>query len=115
MRLAGKRALVTGSSQGIGEAVAVRFAEEGADVIVNYHTHPEGAQQVVDRIKKLGRRSVAIQANLSRVAETTNLITQGVQQLGGLDLLVNNAGVEKNASFWDVTEADYDLVLGVNL
>ena len=115
MRLAGKTALVTGSSQGVGEAVALRLAEEGADVIVHYRSHPEGAQSVVERIAKLGRRTVAIQADLSRVTEVQRLIEDGVTQLGPLDILVNNAGVEKRADFWDFSEADYDFVMDVNL
>jgi glucose 1-dehydrogenase len=115
MKLEGKTALVTGSSQGIGQAVAVRLAEEGADVIVNYNTHPEGANEAVEQIKKLGRRSVAIKADLGRVSEIEQLIQQGIQQLGKIDILVNNAGIEKNASFWDATEADYDLVVNVNM
>jgi glucose 1-dehydrogenase len=115
MRLTGKTALVTGSSQGIGEAVALRLASEGADVVVHYRSHPEGAQVVADRIAKLGRRTVAIQADLSRVAEAQRLITDSVTRLGPLDILVNNAGVEKHADFWDVSEADYDFVMDVNL
>ena len=115
MRLAGKTALVTGSSQGIGEAVALRLAEEGADVVVHYRSHPEGAQGVVERIATLGRRTVAIQADLGRVAEVQRLVTDGLKQLGALDILVNNAGVEKHADFWDVSEADYDFVMNVNL
>ena len=115
MRLAGKTALVTGSSQGVGEAVALRLAEEGADVIVHYRSHPEGAQSVVERIAKLGRRTVAIQADLSRVTEVQRLIEDGVTQLGPLDIRVNNAGVEKRADFWDFSEADYDFVMDVNL
>src|SRR5437868_1038652 len=97
LRLSGKAVLVTGSSQGIGEAVAKRLAQEGADVVVNYHTHPEGAEQVVEHIRGMGRRTVAIQADLSRLSEVQNLIAQGIRELGRLDILVNNAGVEKNA------------------
>ena len=115
LRLEGKAVLVTGSSQGIGEAVAMRLAEEGADVIVNYHTHPEGADQVVERIRGLGRKSVAIQADLSHLPDMKGLVDQSVRALGRLDILVNNAGVEKNADFWNVTEADFDLVMNVNL
>jgi glucose 1-dehydrogenase len=113
--VAGKSILVTGSSQGIGAAVAERFAEEGADVVVNYHTHPEGAQEVVNRVRAFGRNSVAIQADLSQVSEIQRLVQESVRALGKLDVLVNNAGVEKNADFWSVTESDYDLVLNVNL
>ena len=115
MRLAGKTALVTGSSQGIGEAVALRLAAEGVDVVVHFRSHPEGAQGVVERIAKLGRRTVAIQADLRRVAEAQRLITDSVTRLGSLDILVNNAGVEKHEDFWDVSEADYDFVMDVNL
>jgi len=115
LRLAGKTALVTGSSQGIGEAVALRLAEEGADIVVNYHTHPEGAERVVESIRGMGRKVVALRADLGQLADVQALIQQGVRALGRLDILVNNAGVEKNADFWKVTEADYDLVMNVNL
>ena len=70
---------------------------------------------MVERIAKLGRRTVAIQADLSRVTEVQRLIADGVTQLGPLDILVNNAGVEKRADFWDFSEADYDFVMDVNL
>jgi glucose 1-dehydrogenase len=115
LKLEGRSALVTGSSQGIGEAVAVRLAEEGADVIVNYHTHPEAADQVVQRIRALGRHSVALQADLSNLQEVQALLQQSIRELGKLDILVNNAGVEKHADFWDVSEADYNLVMNVDL
>lgn len=115
MRLEGKTALVTGSSQGIGEAVALRLADEGADVAAHYRSHPEGAQAVVERIAKLGRRTAAIQADLSRVTEVRRLVADAVTRLGPLDILVNNAGVEKRADFWDVSETDYDFVMDVNL
>jgi glucose 1-dehydrogenase len=115
MKLAGKVALVTGSSQGIGAAVAVRLAQEGADVVINYRSHPETAEEVKKQIEALGRRSVAIQADLSQVAAINKLIADSVDGLGQLDILVNNAGVEKNASFWEATETDYDFVLNTNL
>jgi glucose 1-dehydrogenase len=115
MKLTGKRALVTGSNQGIGQAIAVRLAEEGADVVIDYVTHPETADETVATIQKLGRRSMAIQGDLGQVADVQRLIQKAVEEFGGLDILVNNAGVEKNAPFWEVSEADYDLVLGINL
>ena len=115
MKLTGKKALVTGSNQGIGQAIALRLAEEGADLIIDYVTHPETAEETVQSIRKLGRRAVAVQGDISKVADTQRMIAESVQALGGLDILVNNAGVEKHASFWDVTEADYDLVLDINL
>src|SRR3954466_8865415 len=115
MRLEGKKALVTGSSQGIGEAVAIRFAEEGADVIVNYRTHPEGAKRTVEAVQRFGRKSTAIYADLSKTADVQKLVEESIRELGHLDILVNNAGVEKNSPFWEVTEEDYDTVLDVNL
>lgn len=115
MKLAGKVALVTGSSQGIGADIALRLATEGADIVVNYHSHPEEADAVKAKILALGRRAVAIGADLGTVPGAYKLIADGVAGLGQIDILVNNAGVEKHASFWDVTEHDYDLVLATNL
>ena len=115
MKLTGKTAVVTGSSQGIGEAVAIRLAEEGADVVVNYHSHPESANRVVETIRKSGRECVAVGADLGNVEEVRRLIQDSVRQLGPLDILINNAGMELNADFWKVTENDYNRVLGVNL
>jgi glucose 1-dehydrogenase len=115
MKLLGKKALVTGSNQGIGQAIAIRLAEEGADVVIDYVTHPETADETVQGVLKLGRKAVAIRGDLSNVADTQQMVRESAEALGGLDILVNNAGVEKNASFWEVTEADYDLVLNINL
>ena len=115
MKLAGKIALVTGSSQGIGEGIAIRLAEEGADVIINYRSHPEGAAAAVAKVERTGRRGFAIQADLSRLGEIRRLVDESIAHFGRLDILVNNAGIEKNASFLEVTEEDYDRVLDVNL
>jgi glucose 1-dehydrogenase len=115
MKLIGNKALVTGSNQGIGQAIAIRLAEEGADVVIDYVTHPDTASDTVQSVLKLGRRAVAIQGDISKVADTQRMVDESVKALGGLDILVNNAGVEKHASFWEVTEADYDLVLNINL
>ncbi len=115
MDLQGTTALVTGASQGIGEAIAVRLAEAGADVVVNYHSHPEGADEVVRRVEGFGRRALAVRADVGRTSEVGQLVEAGVRHFGHLDVLVNNAGVEKRADFWDVTEEDYDRVLDVNL
>ena len=115
MRLDGRKALVTGSSQGIGQAIALRLAKEGADVVVNYRTHPETADQTVRDIKKMGRRAVAIQADVSKVKDAQALIVKSIEALGELNTLVNNAGIEKSASFVETSESDYDRVLGVNL
>ena len=115
MKLIGKKALVTGSNQGIGQAIALRLAEEGADLVIDYVTHPETAAETVQRVQALGRRAVSVKGDIGNVTDTQRMVGESVEALGGLDILVNNAGVEKNAPFWEVTEADYDLVLGINL
>jgi glucose 1-dehydrogenase len=115
MRLAGKKALVTGSSKGIGRGIAVRLAQEGADVAINYNTDPKGAQEALAEVQALGRQGVVLAGNLGRVDEVRELVARSEAALGGLDILVNNAGIEKHAAFEDVTEADFDAVLNVNL
>ena len=114
-RLKDRIAVVTGSSSGIGQGIAVRFAQEGARVVVNYMGHPEGADQTVDAIQKAGGHAVVCQADVTRMEHVHKLIDAAWQTYGGCDILVNNAGMEKEANFWEVTEADYDKVLAVNL
>ena len=115
MRLNGKHALVTGSDQGIGQAIAIRLAEEGADVVVNYRKNRDGAEDTRGRIEKMGCRAVSIQADVGQASEARRLVKDAVTGLGSLDILVNNAGIEKNAAFVDVTEEDYRAVIEVNL
>ena len=114
-RLQGRKALVTGSSKGIGRGIAIRLAQEGADVVINYHSDPRGAEEALAEVHALGRRGAVIRANLGSVSEVRDLVAQSAAALGGLDVLVNNAGIEKHAAFWDVTESDFDAVVGVNL
>ena len=114
-RLAGKVAVVTGSGSGIGQAIAERLAAEGATLVIDYRNHVEQAQATEAAIAAVGGKSILVQADISVLADGTNLIEQAWQQLGACDILVNNAGIEKAASFTDVTEADYDAVLNVNL
>ena len=114
-RLAGKVAIITGSGSGIGQSIAIRLAEEGADIVVNHYNQPEKAAAVKATIESLGRRAVAIETNVGLPGEDTRLVNEAVAALGQIDILVNNAGVERNAPFWEVTEADYDFVLTTNL
>ena len=114
-RLAGKMVLVTGSSRGIGRAIVVRFAQEGADVAINYSRDEAAARDVLAEVEASGRRGIVIKANLANVAETRTMVDEVVSRLGRLDILVNNAGIEKKAPFWEATEKDYDQVMNVNL
>ncbi len=115
MKLEGKVALVTGGSQGIGQAIAIRLAQEGADVIIDYRSHPQGAEETKAKVEATGRKGLIVKADLGIVSDIRRMVAEGIQQFGKLDILVNNAGLEKNASFWEVTEEDYDNVLNVNL
>lgn len=115
MKLEGKVALVTGSAQGIGQAIAIRLAQEGADIIVDDRALGQSAQETADAITKLGRRVHMIQGDLANTDDDRRVITEGVEKMGKIDILVNNAGVEKHADFWDVTEKDFDFVLQINL
>jgi glucose 1-dehydrogenase len=115
MKLVGKVALVTGSSQGIGRAIAERFAQEGADVVINYNRTPGGAEEALRNVEAAGRRGMIVQADLADTTQVRNLIAAGIDHFGRLDILVNNAGIETHAPFWEVTEEDYDRVLNVNL
>ncbi|WP_292446314.1 SDR family NAD(P)-dependent oxidoreductase [Methylibium sp.] len=115
MRLDNKVALVSGGAQGIGRAVALRLAQEGADIALNVLHDDERAASARAEIEALGRRCAVLQADVSQVAEVRAMVAEGVRQLGRLDVLVNNAGVEKRADFLDVSEAHYDHVMGVNL
>ena len=115
-RLEGKVAAVTGGDQGIGRAIAERLACDGADIALCYRKNKAGADEVTAGIiEATKRRAVAFQADVGKVAEGQRFIEQAIASLGKIDILVNNAGLEKRANFWDVTEADFDAVLDVNL
>lgn len=115
MKLEGKVALVTGSSGGIGQAIAIRLAQEGADIVIDYRSHPDGAQETQAKVEAAGRKGFIVKADLGSVSDVRQMVESSIQNFGKLDILVNNAGLEKNASFWEVTEEDYDSVVNVNL
>jgi len=106
VRLQGKVAIVTGAGSGIGQGIAQRLGCEGAKVIVDFVGSPEGAQETERAI---------VQADITRVGDVRALVNEAWTRFGSADILINNAGVEKKADFWDTTEAEYDLVLSVNL
>jgi glucose 1-dehydrogenase len=114
-KLSGKVALVTGSSSGIGQAIAIRLGQEGAAVAVNYRGGADGAEKTRKQIEDAGGKAIVLQGDVSKMADLERLLDETWKQLGGCDILVNNAGVEKSADFWEVTEEDYDMVLDVNL
>ncbi|MBW4622957.1 MAG: glucose 1-dehydrogenase [Cyanosarcina radialis HA8281-LM2] len=124
MKLENKVTLVTGSSQGIGQAIAIRLAEEGASVVINYRSSPEGAEETLHKVQAAGgncymaqcpKKGAIVRADLSSVSEARELVRESIEQFGKLDILVNNAGIQKNEDFLDISEADYDQVLDVNL
>jgi glucose 1-dehydrogenase len=114
-RLDGRVAVVTGSGSGIGQAIAERLALEGANCVIDYVDHVQEADETVDKIKAAGGKAILVQADVSVVADCNRLIEAAWTELGSCDVLVNNAGIEKSADFVDVTEQEYDAVLGVNL
>ncbi len=115
MRLSGKVALVTGAQQGIGRAIAVALAREGADVGINFLDDPAGADGVAGEVRRLGRRAVVTRGDVAQAAEVEAMVGAVVGALGPPDVLVNNAGVFPRARFLEMTERDWDHVLGVNL
>ena len=114
-RLDGKVTAITGGSQGIGLAIAQRFAAEGGDVSFCYRSNKAGADEVALGIQKMGRKAVGFQCDVGNISEGQKFVSDTVAQFGKIDILVNNAGLERHADFWDATEADYDTVMNVNL
>jgi 3-oxoacyl-(acyl-carrier-protein) reductase len=113
--LKGKLAVVSGSSRGIGRAIALDLAESGCDVIVNYVTNRDAAEEVVNRIRALGRRSAAYQADVSKRDQTDAMIDEVHQKFGAVQILVNNAGITHDRSFMKLSPEQWREVLMVNL
>ena len=115
MRLNGKVAVITGAARGIGREIAMTFAREGADVVVNYVRHAEAAHKVADGIGQLGRRSLVVKADVSQRMEVRELFRQTTNAFGHIDILVNNAGINKRGWFEEATDEDWDMIMAVNL
>ena len=113
--LDGRIALVTGASRGIGRAIAIRLAEEGCDVAVNYNTSKDAAEEVLMVIRGTGRRSVAVQADVASPEQVEAMVTTVEGELGPVDILVNNAGIHKHHKSWEMSVEDWDRIIGVNL
>lgn len=114
MKFAGKVAIVTGAARGIGEAIALTLAREGADVVVT-DVDLEGAQRVAQEIEGLGRKAKAIQADVSQREAVQRLVSEAVSVFGQIDILVNNAGIIRRGTFVEHSSQDWEKVLGVNL
>lgn len=113
--LTGKVALVTGASRGIGRGVVLLMAKAGADVVVNYAGNVEGANQTVSEIEGLGRKSIAIKADVSNKSEVENLVSESVSKMGKVDILVNNAGVLSYQAFTEMPEEEWERIIDTNL
>ena len=114
-RLAGKRSLVTGSGTGLGYEVALEFAREGADVVLHYSRSAAGAEEAAEQIKAIGRKCIALKADFTDLDEVQALGHQAIAFLGGIDCLVNNAGITFNKRFLKVTREQYDIAYNVNI
>ena len=113
--LEGRVAVVTGASRGIGRAISLELARRGAAIIVNYHSSPEAAGQVVEQIQAAGGTAHAFQANVADFNQASNLIKSAIETLGGLDILVNNAGITRDTLIMMMGEDDWDSVINTNL
>jgi len=113
-KLAGKVALITGAGRGIGQAIALAFAEEGADITVHYRNSAAGAARTARDIRALGRRAETVQADISIVAQGQQLVAETVARFGRLDILVNNAGTFDTTALFHVTEEGFDRVLATD-
>jgi glucose 1-dehydrogenase len=113
--LAGQTAIVTGANSGIGRAIAVALGSAGANVVVNYVTREDAAMETLDEVRHCGSRAIAVRANVAVESEVQQMFARAKSEFGGLDILVNNAGLQKDAPFHEMSTADWDLVMNVNL
>jgi glucose 1-dehydrogenase len=115
MALKNKVAIVTGGNSGIGQAIVLELARQGASIVIDYVTHPEATTALEHQIAKLGDQSIGVDADVSRLTDLQKLVDAAVEKFGRLDIMVNNAGVETRTSVLDTTEDQYDSVMGINL
>jgi glucose 1-dehydrogenase len=115
MNLKGKVAIVTGGNSGIGMAIVLELAKQGANIVIDYVAHPEATEALEKQVRDLGDCAIGVQADVSQVSELQNLFAAAVKEFGRVDIMVNNAGVETRTSVLDTTEAQYEKVLAINL
>ncbi len=113
--LAGKTAIVTGGSRGIGRAIALQLARQGADVVVNFQSSAQAAEEVVSLIKEMGREALAVQADVRKMEDAKRLIKETLAAFKRIDILVNNAGTTRDGLLLRMSEDDWDIVLDTNL
>jgi 3-oxoacyl-[acyl-carrier protein] reductase len=114
-QLKNKSAIVTGGSLGIGTAIALRLAEYGANVAINYRKHKEEAEEVINKVKALGRNGLVVQADISNFDDAGKMVNYVVKEFGSLDILVNNAGINWDGVIWKMSEEQWDSVININL
>lgn len=115
MSLKGKIAIVTGGNSGIGMAIVLELAKQGANIVIDYVAHPEATEALEKQVAALGDQAIGVDADVSKVAELQKLINAAVEKFGRVDVMVNNAGVETRTSVLNTTEQQYDKVLAINL
>ena len=115
MHLAGKVALITGASRGIGQAVALEMARAGADIAVNYSGSEAAAQATVDQVKALGRKAIMVKANVADADEVAAMVEAVQAEFGHIDILVNNAGITRDTLLMRMKDSDWDDVININL
>ena len=115
MSLKGKIAIVTGGNSGIGMAIVLELAKQGANIVIDYISHPEATEALEKQVAALGDQAIGVEADVSKVADLQKLINAAVEKFGRVDVMVNNAGVETRTSVLNTTEQQYEKVLAINL
>ncbi len=115
MSLKGKTAIVTGGNSGIGQAIVLELARQGANLVIDYVVHPEATEALEQQVMALGDQVIGVEADVSKADELQKLVDAAVARFGRVDILVNNAGIETRTSILDTTEEQYDRVMDINL
>ncbi|MDE2452152.1 MAG: SDR family NAD(P)-dependent oxidoreductase, partial [Burkholderiales bacterium] len=115
MNLKDKVAIVTGGNSGIGQAIVLELARQGANVVIDYVANPDATLELEKQVAALGERAIGVEADVSRLADLQRLIDAALQAFGRIDIMVNNAGIETRTSVLETSEAQYDKVLAINL
>ncbi|HEJ83393.1 MAG TPA: SDR family NAD(P)-dependent oxidoreductase, partial [Desulfobacteraceae bacterium] len=113
MRLKDKVAIVTGSSRGVGKAVALGFAQQGANVVINYTSNQDAAKETVNAVQDIGSKAIAVKADVARKKDAEDLVGAAVETFGRIDILVNNAGFTRPALLLKMTEDQWDQVVDI--